>query len=438
MVAMASFAATGFAQTASVTLQNQENAPFYYVVDPAELADVTAGSPLLASRVASFFSSKSTDPAFTQVDAGGEATLDTLADGAHLLVGFFAVQDLEQFPVRVLAIQADSRVGARFYALFASPAQLTVPRGTGRLSAFARLAVQQQVAAAPSDQAGAAAGTGAAATSERRDDDRRDDRCRDDDRRRETGAAGSDQAGAATTAAGQSAAGTQAAATTPAASPALPSVAVFSAGYDPVVFTKEAKGAFNVLPIAQSRAWELTGTRITEVDGQRDAGTLRLALTVPGGFSEKVSYFLYVFTDRTAGAANALTLEIEPRAIGDRGACILWTKGQEKPSLVGDVQSSGDTVQVTLAAQPPAADASQDASQAAAATARPLAAFFRIVQRRPDSGMVRSRPRHVGRVLLHDDCHGRHPRGRGGHRVFDHRDRYTLNRMSSASPSLTT
>ncbi len=358
IIVVAACAAAGFAQTATVSLQNQENAPFYYVVDPPDLADLTAGSPLLASRVASFFSSKSAEPAFSQIDPGGEASLDGLQDGSHLLVGFFAVQDLDQFPVRVMSVQADSRVGERFYVLFASPSQLTVPRGTGRLASFPGLAVQQaagtQGSSPAADQGTATQQTaGSTATNQAAGP------------RQATPAAQAATATQAATTPGGAATQTGtsqgAAAATAGAEPTLPSVAVFSARYDPVVFTKETQGTFSVLPVAESRAWELTGTRITEVDGQVSAGTLRLALTVPGGFSEKVSYFLYVFTDRSVGSTNALTLEIEPRASGSRGACILWTRGRDKPSLVGDVQSAGDTVELTLPSQAAAGAQASDA-----------------------------------------------------------------------------
>jgi hypothetical protein len=128
----------------------------------------------------------------------------------------------------------------------------------------------------------------------------------------------------------------------------LPEIATFSTAYDPSVFTKESSGSFAVLPIADSRSWKQAGTRITAVRGSAGASGLRLALNVPGGFSSAVSYFLYFFESRSSGRENAVTLEIQPLARPDRGACILWQKGA-RPRLLGTVKTSGSTVELTVA-----------------------------------------------------------------------------------------
>ncbi len=308
-------AGAGFGQSATVSVQNEENAPFYYVVDPADLAGLTAGSPLMASRVASFFASKASEPRFQELTPGAEASITSLSDGMHLLVGFFAVSDLEEFPVRVISLQADSRIGERFYAIFASPAQLTVPRATGRLAGFPRTLGQQ---AAGTQSTGGSTATSTAATAAAR-----------------LGPTG------------------------------LPEIASFAAGYDPVAFTSESKEGFSVLPIAASRGWPLTGTRVSAVSGLMENGGLRLALTVRDGFSEKVSYFLYIFETRAEGKTNTLTLEIEPRADGSRGACILWRKDLDGPRLVGTVKTTGDTAEVTIGSGDLGTDASSTLGPAA-------------------------------------------------------------------------
>ena len=127
---------TASAQTSSVTLENQEGSTFYYIIDPRDLDGLTAGSPLLSAKVAEFFASKSDDTAFATLAPGKEANISSLADGTHLLLGFFAVEGLADFPVRVLSLVADSQIGNRFYAVFASPALMSVPRGQGRLAEF--------------------------------------------------------------------------------------------------------------------------------------------------------------------------------------------------------------------------------------------------------------------------------------------------------------
>ncbi|MGO9307981.1 MAG: hypothetical protein ACLQDL_03035, partial [Spirochaetia bacterium] len=73
--------ALAFGQAPVVSLQNQEDSPFYYVVDPPELAGLTAGSPLLASRVAAYFSAGDAAPTFASVAPQAEARLTGLAEG---------------------------------------------------------------------------------------------------------------------------------------------------------------------------------------------------------------------------------------------------------------------------------------------------------------------------------------------------------------------
>ena len=300
-----------FGQAGAVSLQNQEDVTFYYVVDPPELADITAGSPLLQSRVADYFASASDTSSFIKLAPQAEASVDKLTPGTHLLVGFFAQQDQDQFPVRVLSLQVDNSAGERFYALFADSPQLTVSRGVGRLMAFAAGGGQGAAAptAAPAATTATASGGNAAAPAN------------------------------------------SASAAAPAArSPAqLATIAAYAASYAPDYFTKEQKGAaFDVLPIAESRAWSLTGTEVTQLSGSLDAQGLRLSLSVPAGFSENVSYFFYIFGSREAGKENALTLELQPRANGSRGACLLWEKGVDIPRLIGTVTTGSGNVELDI------------------------------------------------------------------------------------------
>lgn len=280
--------ALSFGQSGGVSLQNQENATFYYVVDPKELAGLSAGSPLLASRIAGFFAARDSF-SFASLAPNASVRLDGLADGTHLLVGFFEVADLSEFPVRVISLQADSRVGDRFYAIFASPALLSVARDSGRLAGLARAGGVPLAAGQPGD----------------------------------------------------------AAASLPAG---LQPIATFSAAFTPAFFTREKQGDFSVLPISDSRAWALTGTRIEAISGSLSGGALKLSLTVASGFAERVSYFLYVFGTRAPGKDNQFTLELQPRAEGARAACLLWRKGASTPTVVGDVAATDTTVELDTAA----------------------------------------------------------------------------------------
>jgi hypothetical protein len=289
--------ALAFGQSPAVSLQNQEDSTFYYVIDPKELAGLSAGSPLLASKVAAYLSTPDAGTTFASLAPQAEEKLTGLTEGAHLLVGFFAQLDADDFPVRVVALQADSSVGERFYAVFATPAQLNARRGVGKLAQFSRPAAAQGTTVASNQIAGAA----------------------------ESGQSAGGQVGIT----------------------ALPAIAVFSPAYDPSVFSRESNAGFTVLPISESRAWTQTGTRIASVQGTLDSAGLKLVLNVPGGFSSSVSYFLYVFDTRAAGRENPLTMEIEPLARSDRGACILWQKGSD-PRLLGTVITSATAVELDV------------------------------------------------------------------------------------------
>jgi hypothetical protein len=136
----------------------------------------------------------------------------------------------------------------------------------------------------------------------------------------------------------------------------LQPIATFSSAFMPAFFTREKKGDFSVLPISDSRAWALTGTRIEAISGSLIDGTLKISLSVAGGFAERVSYFLYVFGSRSPGSDNQFTLELQPRAEGTRAVCLLWQKGVRAPTLVGTVTSTDRTVELdTAAGQFPAA-----------------------------------------------------------------------------------
>ena len=143
---------TAFAQGGSVTIQNEESVTFYYTVDPPQLPGFSAGSPSAATKIAEFFAAQSSTPQFAPLAPGAQASLPGLPDGAHLLVGFFAVEGQDTFPVRVMTLQADSSMGERFYAIYGSPALLEATRGVGRLAQFTAPAASEQAAPGPATE----------------------------------------------------------------------------------------------------------------------------------------------------------------------------------------------------------------------------------------------------------------------------------------------
>ena len=326
----------GFAQSASVTIQNEESTTFYYTVDPPDLAQLTTGSPLAATKVAEFFAAQATEPQFAALAPGAQASLQGLTDGSHLLVGFFATQDQDTFPVRLITLQADSRMGDRFYSIYGSPAIVDAARGVGRLAQFARSSsseqppVEAQVTPPPAQVTPPPAQV--------------------------TPAPAQVTPAPAQEAPPQQSAQEQAQTQAPPAAAATSPVVSFSPSYNPVFFTKESRGDFSVQPIAGSRAWTLLDMHISAFSARIDDGVLTLTLTSEGDFSPDVSYFLYVFATRAPGTPSVFTLELRPRALPDRGACILWQNGSAAPALFGSVRVEGRTaiVEAKLADEPAA------------------------------------------------------------------------------------
>ena len=325
--------AQGFAQGASVTIQNEEESTFYYAVDPQELAQVTPGRPLAATKVAAFFAAQADQPQFTPLAAGAQTSLTGLSDGPHLLVGFFAVDDPESFPVRLITLQADSSMGDRFYSIYGSPALVQATRGVGRLAQFARSSTPEQASAQsapPAEEQTAASATASAAPPA-------------------TSAAQTApqtqtpaQAVASVAASSSGVPVTQESVATPAV---VAPIASFSESYNPAYFTRETQGGFSVQPIADSHTWTLSGTHIASLSAGIDESTLTVSLTTGDDFSPNVSYFIYAFTTRAPGATAAFTLELRPRALPDRGVCILWLNQQATaiPTIFGSVKVEGKT-----------------------------------------------------------------------------------------------
>ena len=362
--------ALAFAEGSTVTLQNQESATFWFSVDPKELSDVAIGSRQLAEKVAAFFAEKTDSFPFRPLASDSQLTLEGLAEGPHLLVGFFDVEGANELPVRAFAVQVDAGSGDRFYALFSGPALLSVPREGGRLVNLAR-------AMAPAEAAPAAE---AVATAVETAEAMPAEQAEEHPPKAEVAAVevaavepAQTEAAPAELAPGEQPPAEQvpveqvpveqAAAAPPEevvtaaeeAAPAEPApIASFSPTYSPVVFTRESRGGFTVLPISQSRYWEEEGTRLESLDGTIGDGTLRLSLKSANGFSHDVSYFFYLFPSRTLGKENATTIELLPFAKEGVGACVLWQKsagaGQSAapPRVIGSVSASKDVCDVEI------------------------------------------------------------------------------------------
>ncbi len=291
-------AAAAFPAGTAVSLQNQEDSWFYFVVDPPDLAGLPPGSPLVTSRVAAFFAKESDQFPFTAVKPRAGLTLEALPEGTHFLVGFFADAGKSVFPVRVLTLQVDNRLGQRFYGVYSEPPLMTVPRDAGILAKFP--APEAETAAVP------------------------------------------EQAEAAKTSGGQALSAAQA--------QGRPNqIASFAVGFTPAVFSREVNGDFSVLPISESHYWNREGTRISSLSGFRSGGSIVIDVALATRLSPEVSYFLYFFGARRAERDNRVTLEVKPLAEdGGPGAAALWTAGDPEPRPVGTVSVSGDSFRVAI------------------------------------------------------------------------------------------
>jgi hypothetical protein len=126
------------ADGSSVTVQNQERWRFWYVLDPPGFADEEPGSPWLAVKATGFFADAEGEFPFTLLEPGASASFDGLSEGAHFLLGFFEDDSLEELPVRLIAMQADSSMQARHYDVYSLPELIMADRGEGLLARFAR------------------------------------------------------------------------------------------------------------------------------------------------------------------------------------------------------------------------------------------------------------------------------------------------------------
>jgi hypothetical protein len=125
-------------QPTVITLQNREDAWFYFVLDSSDLSGMTSSSPLLSAKVASFFATQTDEFPFTGIKPRTDLTLEGMGVGQHLLVGFFVQEDKTEFPVRVLTIQVDKTLARRYYELYSTPSLMSVARGIGRLARFGK------------------------------------------------------------------------------------------------------------------------------------------------------------------------------------------------------------------------------------------------------------------------------------------------------------
>jgi hypothetical protein len=286
-------------QNAAVVIENAEEMTFHYVLDPPELTAFETATSIFANVVYDYFAEEPMPeddfPGFGELAPGGSLRLEDLAEGEHLLVGFFVVPGKMGFPVRVITLQVGGELDERTYRIFSEPALITARAGRGRISEYAPI---------PPGAAAGPAGPAPAGPEKEFFRFQIDNRYEDWE--------------------------------------AIPVFLSFPADRTLPSFTREQYGgAFEVLPIEQSRHWASGGTSLNEIKVVNNIESVYLYISTHSALSPNVSVFLYFHTDqnlRRSGATNRFTLELLPAKAEEPGLAVLWEK-ERKPVIVGTLAS---------------------------------------------------------------------------------------------------
>ncbi len=300
----------------ALVIRNEEELPFHYALDPAELAGLDPATLSFRMRLVDYFLEESPDWPFALVPPREEARLDGLPAGRHLLVGFFELPGSAYYPVSFWEVEVGEDAGASPGA--GGPASLSVRREPGVISVRSgegRL-LRRPPAAAAAAQGGAAALPAPAIRVDRRYEDWEP----------------------------------------------IPSLAAFSGFFEPASFTRESVRGWEVLPLVHSRYWRAGGTQLNEIKVLIDAREIYFFISTQSAISDRLSIFIY-FQDRpgepaavsgepgaasaggaaaSGGARNRVTLELVPADAELPGVVLLWKRGEgaaAKPQPVGRLLS---------------------------------------------------------------------------------------------------
>jgi hypothetical protein len=286
------------------------------VLDPPELTAFDTASVIFENVVYDYFAeapeAANGFTGFKELAPGQTLRLEDLAEGKHLLVGFFVIPGRIVFPVRVITLQSGGGLAERTYRIFSEPALITARAGRGRISDYAPIPPKAVAGVAESAEAAAPAAGPPAATAAAADrataagffrfqiDNRYDDW------------------------------------------EAIPTFLSFPAGRTLPSFTREQYGGdFEVLPIDRSRHWGSAGTALNEIKVVNNLEAVYLYISTHTALSPNVSIFLYFHSDRDlrrTGATNNFTMELVPAKATEPGLVVLWEK-ERKPVIVGTLAS---------------------------------------------------------------------------------------------------
>lgn len=282
-------AAVAGAQSFAVLLNNPEGSAFHFVLDPPELRGFDPGSSVFANLVYDYFlQSPTAGPTlFRTLPPGSTLRLKGLAEGTHLLVGFFALAGRRDYPVRIVPLMAGGGMAERFYTVYAEPTLFRARAGRGRLAGFPS-------GGAPSGQPS-----------------------------REGGNAQSGFAGG-----GAPVAELGLAIDNDFADWEVVPVLRSFADYSPRTFLREQIGGARLeLPLAQSRFWQKAGTALFELKIVDNGPNLYVYVSTRSAMAEGLSFYLYFRDPQDPPGENRVTVELLP-AVGDKAGLVsLWVKG---------------------------------------------------------------------------------------------------------------
>ncbi len=113
----------------------------------------------------------------------------------------------------------------------------------------------------------------------------------------------------------------------------VPDLAKFSASYNPGVFSRESGGKQETKKISESLYWKKGGTQIETLKAMIEDRYLFLMISSLSEMTEGLSYFFYLFDDRTRPDTRRLTVEIPLRKRA--GPVFLWMPGKTDPVFIG-------------------------------------------------------------------------------------------------------
>jgi hypothetical protein len=305
LVLLAAVAAAAGAQKPAVLLSNAENLDLYYTIDPPGLTGPDTSSAVFVGKVVSFFSDAAPEVVWSRLEPLGVERVDGLAEGTHVLVGYFVVKSATEVPVRVIRLQAGGGIEERLYTIYREPATVMAKVGRGRLAG---------VSTTPAPVPAAVSNAGAAE---------------------------------ATTLAVSSAAAAGGGAPADLLGPfwkRVEPIATFSGAFEPEIVTRQSAQGTQVVPFASASYWGVDGVRLREVRIARRSQDVVFRVQTFGTMSENESLLLYFQESRSESKDNRVTMEVVPGGSGKGGYVVLWRKSSPKPVIVGRFAQDGNVI----------------------------------------------------------------------------------------------